>query len=293
MNDWRPFVYGGLASVTAECGTFPIDTTKTRLQVQGQLIDARHTELKYRGMSHALLRIASEEGLCALYSGLAPAVLRQATYGTIKIGLYHSLKRAICKDPKDETLLPNVCCGITAGVVSSSIANPTDVLKVRMQMRDKHFQKKSLFQSFYDILRQEGVAGLWRGVGPTANRAAVVCGVELPIYDIAKKHILRLELLPDTVITHFIASFTAGLAGALASNPIDVVKTRMMNQRKLKVVGGSNLPAIYTGSLDCLIQTFRTEGFLALYKGFIPNWVRLGPWNVIFFITFEQMKKFH
>ncbi len=29
------------------------------------------------------------------------------------------------------------------------------------------------------------------------------------------------------------------------------------------------------------LQTYRTEGFLALYKGFIPNWVRLGPWNVI------------
>lgn len=50
-------------------GTFPIDTTKTRLQVQGQVIDAQLKTLKYRGMVHAFFRIASEEGAKALYSG--------------------------------------------------------------------------------------------------------------------------------------------------------------------------------------------------------------------------------
>lgn len=42
-----------------------------------------------------------------------------------------------------------------------------------------------------------------------------------------------------------------------------------------------------------LSQTVKNEGFLALYKGFIPTWFRMGPWNIIFFITYEQMKKFH
>ena len=41
-----------------------------------------------------------------------------------------------------------------------------------------------------------------------------------------------------------------------------------------------------------LLQTVRNEGFLALYKGFIPTWVRMGPWNIIFFITYEQLKKY-
>ena len=50
-------------------GTFPIDTTKTRLQIQGQKIDARHSQVKYNGMIHALYRIFREEGPSALYSG--------------------------------------------------------------------------------------------------------------------------------------------------------------------------------------------------------------------------------
>ena len=33
--------------------------------------------------------------------------------------------------------------------------------------------------------------------------------------------------------------------------------------------------------LSCLLQTLRTEGPLALYKGFFPSYLRLGPWNII------------
>ncbi|PIO25450.1 hypothetical protein AB205_0008440, partial [Aquarana catesbeiana] len=144
--------------------------------------------------------------------------------------------------PIDETLVLNVFCGVLSGVFSSCIANPTDVLK---------------------------------GVSLTAQRAAIVVGVELPVYDITKKHLIMSGLMGDTVYTHFLSSFTCGLAGALASNPVDVVRTRMMNQRTL-CEGPS-----YKGTMDCLLQTWKNEGFFALYKGFWPNWLRLGPWNII------------
>lgn len=58
-----------LAYKCSVTGTFPIDTTKTRLQVQGQKIDSKHAELRYRGMTDALLQISKQEGVRALYSG--------------------------------------------------------------------------------------------------------------------------------------------------------------------------------------------------------------------------------
>ncbi|XP_048744935.2 kidney mitochondrial carrier protein 1-like [Ostrea edulis] len=289
MGDWRPFLYGGLASITAEIGTFPIDTTKTRLQIQGQKIDARLSELRYRGMTHAMFRIFQEEGFSALYSGISPAILRQATYGTIKIGIYHSLKKMLVENPDESTLFINVGCGIVAGIVSSAVANPTDVLKVRMQAMTEIKDKESMLQAFGRIYKEEGTKGLWRGVVPTAQRAAIIAGVELPVYDFSKYWILKTGLLGDHVGTHFISSFFAGLAGAIFSTPVDVIKTRMMNQKNLR--GKTLSSKIYSSSIDCAAQTVRTEGFLALYKGFIPIWVRLGPWNVIFFMTYEQLKK--
>jgi len=286
-------VYGGVASVVAEFGTFFIDTTKTRLQIQGQKLNPQYSELKYRGMFDAIVKISREEGVKALYSGIRPAVLRQATYGTIKIGIYYTTKKKFVKKPDDENLFVNVCCGMFAGTVSSAIANPTDVLKVRMQSQNESITNKGMFSNFIDIYNQEGFRGLWRGVGPTAQRAAIIVGVELPLYDLFKKYFIEHRLMGDTVYNHFASSLVAGLGGAIASNPIDVVKTRLMNQRKLKATIGGDavpLPKIYTSSLDCLVQTVRNEGVFALYKGFIPTWVRLGPWNIIFFITYEQLK---
>ncbi|XP_068930163.1 brain mitochondrial carrier protein 1 isoform X2 [Petaurus breviceps papuanus] len=236
-------------------------------------------------MFHALFRIYREEGILALYSGIAPALLRQASYGTIKIGIYQSLKRLFVDRLEDETLLINMICGVVSGVISSTIANPTDVLKIRMQAQGSLFQG-GMIGSFIDIYQQEGTRGLWRGVVPTAQRAAIVVGVELPVYDITKKHLIMSGLLGDTIITHFVSSFSCGLAGALASNPVDVVRTRMMNQRA--IVGNVEL---YKGTLDGLLKTWKSEGFFALYKGFWPNWLRLGPWNIIFFITYEQLKR--
>lgn len=73
-------------------------------------------------------------------------------------------------------------------------------------------------------------------------------------------------------------------------------QTRLMNQKSVpKNLNSTQLKShrIYKGSIDCFIQTVRNEGFGALYKGFIPTWFRMGPWNVIFFITYEQLKQFY
>ncbi|KAM9539989.1 kidney mitochondrial carrier protein 1-like isoform 1-T1 [Salvelinus alpinus] len=269
--NWKPFIYGGMASIVAEFGTFPIDLTKTRLQVQGQ---SQYMEVRYRGMFHALFKIGKEEGIKALYSGISPALLRQASYGTIKIGTYNTLKRLFVTHPEDETMVINVFCGVVSGVLSSSLANPTDVVKIRMQAQGSLLQG-SMMSNFISIYQTEGTRGLWRGVIPTAQRAAIVVGVELPVYDITKKHLIKSGTMGDTILTHFISSFMCGLAGALASNPVDVVRTRMMNQR---VLSGNPM---YKGTLDGVMQTWKNEGFFALYKGFWPNWLRLGPWNII------------
>ena len=62
-GSWVLFLYPSLV------GTFPLDTTKTRLQVQGQRMDELCRSSRYRGMMHALLRISQEEGVRALYKG--------------------------------------------------------------------------------------------------------------------------------------------------------------------------------------------------------------------------------
>ncbi|XP_061654111.1 uncharacterized protein LOC133489243 isoform X2 [Phyllopteryx taeniolatus] len=118
---------------------------------------ARHRQDSARGgRPGAVFGIAK----CDVYR-IAPATLRQASYGTIKIGTYQSLKRLLAERPQDETLATNVLCGVLAGVVSSSIANPTDVLKIRMQAQGRVI-RGSMMGNFISIYQQEGTRGLWK-----------------------------------------------------------------------------------------------------------------------------------
>ena len=159
-------------------------------------------------MVHCWQTIAREEGARVLYSGLAPALLRQAVYGTIKYGLYYTIKDLIGA-PGEESPLKNVSIAVIAGSVSAAIATPTDVLKVRLQSRSapvvspKRILRASLYNCFNDIYRREGVPGLWRGAVPTASRAALVAGVQLPVYDMSKHFMLSHDFLPGNDSKYF------------------------------------------------------------------------------------------
>ncbi|CAK7355140.1 unnamed protein product [Dovyalis caffra] len=127
--------------------------------------------------------------------------------------------------------------------------------------------------------KQDGVASLWRGSGLTVNCAMIVTVSQLASYDQAKEMILEKGLMNGGIGTHVTASFVA----SVASNPIDVIKTRVMN---MKVKPGVEPP--YKGVLDCAMKTIKAEGPMALYKGFIPTISRQGPFTVVLFITLQQ-----
>jgi hypothetical protein len=91
------------------------------------------------------------------------------------------------------TVWHKLVAGVTSGALASGLCNPTDVVKVRMQADrgggggGKAVPRyPNVFSAFYSIGRSEGLRGLYRGVAPTMQRAAVIAGVELASYDEAK-----------------------------------------------------------------------------------------------------------
>ena len=64
--------------------------------------------------------------------------------------------------------------------------------------------------------------------------------------------------------------------------PVDVVKSRVM---------GDSAGVLAKGFADCVMKTASKEGVGAFYKGFLPNFGRLGSWNVVMFLTLEQVKR--
>jgi solute carrier family 25 uncoupling protein 27 len=110
---------------------------------------------------------------------------------------------------------------------------------------------------------------------------------ELACYDHAKQFVIKSRIAGDSVYAHTLASIMSGLAATSLSCPADVVKTRMMNQA-VKKEGN----VLYSSSYDCLVKTVKVEGIRALWKGFFPTWARLGPWQFVFWVSYEKFRKF-
>ncbi|CAL4086533.1 unnamed protein product [Meganyctiphanes norvegica] len=242
MSHWPNLSKFGYQLFTTEFFKMPIDGLTVMLSLRLEYgiptaDDAVLVRSSYQRIFHHLccyssnfvklfLNISMDRYIYTIYIGIAPAVLRQATYGTIKFGLYYTLKKQLSKN-NEEHLGTNVFCAVTAGVVSSAMANPTDVLKVRLQGGHQDFRNMGLMDAFLSIYRNEGIQGLWRGVCPTAQRAGVIVGVELPIYDMCKHYFIRMNILPDNATNHFLSSFISSLGGAIASTPLDVIRVSL------------------------------------------------------------------
>lgn len=145
-----------------------------------------------------------------------------------------------------------------------------------------------MIDAFVKIVRADGVSGLWRGFGPNLARNCVVNATELVAYDQAKQVLLASGRFSDNAGTHILSGFCAGFCATMLGSPVDVLKTRVMNQ---KPNASGQLP--YRGALDCAVQTLRHEGPLAFYKGFVPNFARSGSWNVCAWLSLEQLKKLY
>lgn len=171
------------------------------------------------------------------------------------------------------------------------MASPADLIKVRMQadgrLRSQGVQPRytGVFDALRKIIQTEGFLGLWRGVFPNAQRAFLVNMGELTCYDVAKHFIIHSSICEDNVYAHSLASIASGLASTTLSCPADVVKTRMMNQ------ACGREPTLYKNSFDCLLKTVKFEGIMALWKGFFPTWARLGPWQFVFWVSYEKLRK--
>ena len=276
------------SATVAESLTFPIDITKTRLQNQSHKLGTR----AYKGFFQTALGIARREGVSKLWKGLPPAVLRHYIYGS-RLVFYEYLRENVFKKRADGTfpLMKAIPCGMLAGASAQFLASPMDLVKVRLQMEGKRQQEghKMRFsgttQAFRVILREGGVLGMWRGVVPNCQRAALVCLGDLTTYDRAKRFILNNTRMQDSSLTHACSSCCAAVVAATFATPADVVKSRMMTQPYL-----NGHPTIYTSIWDCLKKAVQNEGLLSLYRGYFPNWMRMGPWSLTFWVTFEKLR---
>ncbi|XP_061608607.1 dicarboxylate carrier SLC25A8-like isoform X1 [Phyllopteryx taeniolatus] len=280
------FFGAGAAACVADLVTFPLDTAKVRLQVQGEAPKAEGANARrYRGVFGTISTMVRTEGPASLYNGLVAGLQRQMSFASVRIGLYDSMKQFYTRGAESSGIVTRLMAGCTTGAMAVAFAQPTDVVKVRFQaqarLSDGTRRYNGTLDAYKTIARDEGIRGLWKGCVPNIARNAIVNCAELVTYDVIKEVILKYNLMTDNLPCHFTAAFGAGFCTTMVASPVDVVKTRFMNS-------GANR---YGGAVGCALTMMKNEGPAAFYKGFTPSFLRLGSWNIVMFVTYEQIKR--
>lgn len=155
--------------------------------------------------------------------------MRESIYSSLRLGLYEPFKRLLgATDPKNTPFYLKFLAGGMSGFIGSALANPTDLLKVRMQAWEG--TPHGLLWHMKDVYAQWGLAGFYKGVTPTVIRAILLNATKLATYDHIKHTLINLNILPDGYMCHFASSVCAGICIAIVTSPVDIIKTRIMNQ---------------------------------------------------------------
>lgn len=270
----KPYLNGGLSGMGATCLIQPIDMVKVRLQLGatgGPLTVAKD--------------IIAKDGFGSLYKGLSAGLVRQATYTTARLGIFSELTR-IAKEKNNGGNLPlwqKAACGLAAGGLGALVGTPADLTLIRMQADstlpvEQRRNYKGVGDAMMRIAREDGVAGLFRGGGPTVVRAMALNMGMLASNDQAKEMIAAAGF--GGMVPVVGGSLIAGFFASACSLPFDFVKTRI---QKMTPNADGTMP--YKGFGDCALQTLRKEGPLKFYTGFPTYIVRIAP-HAVFTLLF-------
>lgn len=264
----------GTAAVITVSFIHPIDVVKTRIQVS--------SEYSNLGMGGTVGKIASDEGVVALWKGVNAAWLREASYTSLRLGLYEPIKVMFGASEPGAPFYKKFLAGSAAGAIGSLAGNPFDVLKTKM-MTTAGKEVPSITKTASDLFSHQGIGGFYRGIDSNIARAMVLNGTKMACYDQTKGVVVSVTGLDRTALpTTFLSAVAAGFFMTCTVSPFDMVRTRLMNQ-----------PAdakIYSNALDCAVKIATQEGPLTFWRGFMPIWSRFAPTTTLQLVIFEQLR---
>ena len=267
---------GGAAVITV-CFIHPIDVVKTRLQISGE---AGRVGKQYNGVTGVIKTVLADEGAAAFYKGIGAAWMREASYTSLRLGLYEPIKDVLNVTAKSSFFM-KFLAGALAGGIGSIAGNPFDVLKTRM-MAHEGKESKGVGHFAREVHQTQGIGGFYKGIEANVMRAMILNATKMACYDQCKQT-MKKSGVPDGLALQFASAFTAGFFMTCTVSPFDIIRTRLMNQ--------PSDAKLYNGFGDCFAKILANEGPLGFYKGFLPIWGRFAPTTCLQLMIFEQLRK--
>eukprot|EP00041_Stephanoeca_diplocostata_P021427 m.499131 g.499131 ORF g.499131 m.499131 type:complete len:781 (-) comp21824_c0_seq1:124-2466(-) len=175
--------------------------------------------------------------------------------------------------------------GGAAGAISRSVTAPLDRVKILYQVDPvRKFTVLKAAKSMGVILKNTGVAGLWRGNGVAVLRIAPFSAISYSTFTVYEGMLQRHMRREKDVFSRFLAGAAAGATATTATYPLDLIRARI-------AAHWSKTP-MYESFWDGASTIVRTEGITSLYSGINPTLLGIVPYAGISFAIFESLKSF-
>eukprot|EP00123_Amoebidium_parasiticum_P005948 comp17020_c0_seq1/m.15707 comp17020_c0_seq1/g.15707 ORF comp17020_c0_seq1/g.15707 comp17020_c0_seq1/m.15707 type:complete len:304 (-) comp17020_c0_seq1:151-1062(-) len=288
--NFKYLLAGGIAGAVSRTLVSPLERTKILFQINngGQKLSVWRT----------LVGVYRKEGWVGFFRGNGTNVVRMVPYSAIQFAAYENFKQLLLREgEQDLDTIRRLAAGAMAGITSVAATYPLDLVRTRLSIQQEtpgNVKYTGIFHCLRTILKEEGgfFSGcLYRGIVPTVMGIAPYVALNFTVYETLK--IYAPVIFPDHIINGELSvpyrlgcGATAGAIAQTFTYPLDLVRRRF----QMKSMPGS--PFKYKSTFDAFITIVRTEGVGALYKGLLPNYLKVVPSISVSFVTYEMCKRF-
>ena len=265
---------------------YPLDVVKTRVQLQGGTPIPGQDH--YTSMLDCFRKIVKNEGASRLYRGIAAPIMMEAPKRATKFAANDSwgvfYRRMFGVEKANQPLA--ILTGATAGATEAFVVVPFELVKIRLQDRASQGKYNGIVDCVVKTVKAEGPLAMYNGLESTlwrhilwnAGYFGCIFQVKASMPTVDKKDKGKAMGLD------FLSGSVGGTVGTILNTPMDVVKSRIQNSPKVK-----GMKPKYNWAWPGLGTMLREEGAAALYKGFLPKVLRLGPGGGVLLVVYTGM----
>ncbi|KAM8883552.1 mitochondrial adenyl nucleotide antiporter SLC25A24 [Synchiropus picturatus] len=275
---WKQLSAGAMAGAVSRTGTAPLDRMKVFMQVHA----SKSNEISLSGGFRQMLK---EGGWSSLWRGNGINVLKIAPETAIKFMAYEQYKKVLSSEPGKVKTHERFLAGSLAGATAQTAIYPMEVLKTRLTLR-KTGQYSGMADCAKKILKKEGVKAFYKGYVPNILGIIPYAGIDLAVYE-SLKNVWLSRYSKDSANPGILVLLGCGTisstCGQLASYPLALIRTRM--QAQASVEGSEQL-----AMSQMLKKILKKDGFFGLYRGILPNFMKVIPAVSISYVVYEYMR---
>ncbi|KAI9782716.1 MAG: Mitochondrial 2-oxodicarboxylate carrier 2 [Geoglossum umbratile] len=280
------FAAGAVAGVSEILLMYPLDVVKTRVQLQqGKGVG----EEAYNGMVDCFRKIIKNEGFSRLYRGISAPILMEAPKRATKFAAndeWGKFYRTLFATPAMTQSL-SILTGASAGATESFVVVPFELIKIRLQDRTSAGKYTGMMDVVAKTVKAEGLLALYNGLESTMWRHVLWNAGYFGVIFQVRTLLPKTEGKRAQMTNDLIAGAAGGAVGTVLNTPLDVVKSRIQNSPRVK----GQVPK-YNWAWPAVGTVMKEEGFAALYKGFLPKVLRLGPGGGVLLVVFTGVMDF-